>query len=381
MPTEDHTSIAVPPPRGDRTTLHLLVDEATRQLDICNACRYCEGLCAVFPALERRTLLETGDVSQIANLCHDCRACFDACMYAVPHEFDINLPKALSAVRVNDYQRYVWPRRVPRFFSGWTGVFSGALIATVVVLLVAVISSGWSGLLTRDVDAASPYELISDPVLIVLLLLPAVFSVVVMFAAARSYWTEVSGSGRASVRAVARAVWQAATLRYLRGGGQDCYYPDDAQPSPARRNLHGMVAYGFGLCIVSTASAAFMQHILGMEPPYRLVSVPVLTGFVGGVGLVVGSLALLLLKARSSQVTSFAQMTVKDYGLLVALSFLALSGLATLFTRSTPAFGIVFLIHLASVVLAFAAAPYSKFVHLMYRFLALVRDNVEREAR
>jgi citrate/tricarballylate utilization protein len=142
-----------------------------------------------------------------------------------------------------------------------------------------------------------------------------------------------------------------------------------------------MVAYGFGLCFVSTASAAFMQHILGMEPPYRLLSVPVLTGFIGGVGLVVGSLALLLLKAQSSHVTSFAQMTVKDYGLLVALSFLALSGLATLFTRSTPAFGIVFLIHLASVVLAFAAAPYSKFVHLIYRFLALVRDNVEREAR
>ena len=32
-----------------------LLAEAERQLDICNACRYCEGYCAVFPALERRT--------------------------------------------------------------------------------------------------------------------------------------------------------------------------------------------------------------------------------------------------------------------------------------------------------------------------------------
>jgi citrate/tricarballylate utilization protein len=72
-------------------------------------------------------------------------------------------------------------------------------------------------------------------------------------------------------------------------------------------------------------------------------------------------------------------MTVKDYGFLVALTFLALTGLATLLTRSTAAFGIVYLLHLAAIVLCFAAAPYTKFMHIVYRFLALVRDNLERE--
>ena len=33
---------------------------AARQLTICNSCRYCEGLCAVFPALERRTVFADG---------------------------------------------------------------------------------------------------------------------------------------------------------------------------------------------------------------------------------------------------------------------------------------------------------------------------------
>jgi citrate/tricarballylate utilization protein len=72
-------------------------------------------------------------------------------------------------------------------------------------------------------------------------------------------------------------------------------------------------------------------------------------------------------------------MTVKDYGLLVALTFPGLSGLAVLLVRETPAFGIVLLVHLASVMLSFASAPYSKFSHLIYRFLALVRDNLEVE--
>ena len=62
----------------DRETLA----EAQRQLDVCNACRYCEGLCAVFPALERRSLFTEGDVLFLANLCHDCRECFDACPFS-----------------------------------------------------------------------------------------------------------------------------------------------------------------------------------------------------------------------------------------------------------------------------------------------------------
>jgi citrate/tricarballylate utilization protein len=361
-----------------RTSLHLLVNEATRQLSICNACRYCEGLCAVFPALERRTLLDTGDVSQLANLCHDCRACFDACMYTAPHEFALNVPQALSAVRVEDYKRYVWPARVPRVLSGWMGVLAGAIVSAVVVLAIALANVGWSGLVGTPDRAESPYVLIPYPALLTLLLAAAVFSVAVLALAARRYWVEVGGPAEhAGPAAIGRAIWYAATLRYLRGGGVDCYYPEDDKPSGVRRHLHALTAYGFGLCIVSTIAAGVLQDIAGQQPPYPWLSVPVISGTIGGIGLLAGCAGLLALKARASAVTSFAEMTVKDYGLLVALTFLALSGLATLLTRSTAAFGIVFLIHLSSVVLAFASAPYSKFVHIVFRFLAIVRDNAE----
>jgi citrate/tricarballylate utilization protein len=361
-----------------RTSLHLLVQEAGRQLQICNACRYCEGLCAVFPALERRTVLSQGDISQLANLCHDCRACYDACMYDPPHEFAIDVPKALSAVRVADYQRYVWPPRVPRAFSGLMGVLLGGLLASVIVLVAAVANVGWDGLVRSHDTAASPYQLIPYWALLILMVVAGLYSVVVIAFAARSYWSEVGGTaGKFRFSAVAKAMGYAATLRYLRGGGADCYYPEDDKPTPVRRNLHALVAYGFSLCIVSTIAAGIEQDIAGADPPYPWLSVPVITGTVGGVGLVLGSLGLLLLKARSSHVTSFTQMTIKDYGLLVALTYLGLTGLATLLTRDTAAFGIVLLVHLAAVVESFAMAPYSKFMHLVFRFEALVRDNLE----
>ena len=42
-------------------------EETARIMQICNACRYCEGFCAVFPAMERRRLFNVGDTAQLAN--------------------------------------------------------------------------------------------------------------------------------------------------------------------------------------------------------------------------------------------------------------------------------------------------------------------------
>ena len=75
------------------------VSNAIWQLEVCNACRYCEGYCAVFPALERRRTFTVGDLDYLANLCYDCRACYYACMFAPPHEYGVNIPRTFSEVR------------------------------------------------------------------------------------------------------------------------------------------------------------------------------------------------------------------------------------------------------------------------------------------
>src|SRR5699024_5295265 len=73
--------------------------EAARQLQVCNACRYCEGFCAMFPAMTQRLMFEKADVHYLANLCHNCGACLHACQYAPPHEFAINVPQVMAQVR------------------------------------------------------------------------------------------------------------------------------------------------------------------------------------------------------------------------------------------------------------------------------------------
>ena len=125
-------------------TLHTLIDEAralgqgalgaeeaevARQLTICNGCRYCEGFCAVFPAMTRRLSFASADIHYMANLCHNCGACLHACQYAPPHEFAINVPRAMAQVRGKTYADYAWPAPLGRLYRQQGLTLSLALAA------------------------------------------------------------------------------------------------------------------------------------------------------------------------------------------------------------------------------------------------------------
>lgn len=97
--------------------LNLDETEVQRQLAICNSCRYCEGFCAVFPAMTRRLEFAQADIHYLANLCHNCGACLHACQYAAPHEFAINVPKAMAKVRLDTYAEYAWPKALGTLYQ------------------------------------------------------------------------------------------------------------------------------------------------------------------------------------------------------------------------------------------------------------------------
>src|SRR5689334_20606550 len=104
------------------------LSDAERAMVICNACRYCEGYCAVFPAMERRLSFAPGDLRYLANLCHNCGECYTACQYAPPHEFDVDVPTFFARVRVSSYREYAWPRPLSLLFDRG-GAFAGVALA------------------------------------------------------------------------------------------------------------------------------------------------------------------------------------------------------------------------------------------------------------
>ena len=103
-------------------------------MTICNACRYCEGFCAVFPAmLQRRTFAEP-DLTYLANLCHGCQGCYYACQYAPPHELEVNVPKNFALLRNETFADYAWPAFLGRLFKA-----NGLVVSLAVALGLALV--------------------------------------------------------------------------------------------------------------------------------------------------------------------------------------------------------------------------------------------------
>ena len=113
--------------------------EVARQMTICNACRYWEGFCAVFPAMTRRLEFGKADVHFLANLCHNCGACLHACQYAPPHEFAVNVPRAMATVRGQTYADYAWPPALGALYQRNGLALSVALALGLALFLVLAV--------------------------------------------------------------------------------------------------------------------------------------------------------------------------------------------------------------------------------------------------
>ena len=113
--------------------------EARRLMTICNACRYCEGLCAVFPAMELRRVFTDADLTYLADLCHGCGACHDDCQFAPPHEFAVTVPLTMARVRRDAYQARAWPRALGVLFAR-----NGLAISVIAALSVAAFLLGFA---------------------------------------------------------------------------------------------------------------------------------------------------------------------------------------------------------------------------------------------
>jgi citrate/tricarballylate utilization protein len=357
-----------------------LFEEANRQLVICNACRYCEGLCPVFRAIETRRDFEKGDVFYLANLCHDCRACYYACMFTPPHEFAINIPQVLSEARVESYRQWSWPGFLGRAFKE-QGIT--LLLAGVVILLVALLGLTLIGpprLFATHMGPGAFYEVVPYLAMVIPAVALFFYVLAVWFRGTVRGWSETDGKPERKIsgKALAEAIGAGLGLRFLQGGGPGCTYPEQ-RPSSSRRIYHSLVFWGFLSDFVSTTLAFIYQDLLHQLPPYPLISAPVLFGALGGVMLIVGTAGLIGLKFQSDRAPANARAYGMDYTFLTTLGLTALSGMLLLIFRATTAMGSLLVLHLAMIAALFATAPYGKFVHAIYRSMALMRYYVEHE--
>ena len=343
--------------------------EADRLMTICNACRYCEGLCAVFPAMEMRRTFADADLNYLANLCHQCGACYTDCQYSPPHEFSVNVPAALAKVRNDSYAHYVWPRAFAPAFAR-----NGLVITLTTAVSVAGFIVGFVAL--RDPaalfssSAGDFYKVMPHNAMVTVFGAVFVYAIAALTIGLRGFWRDINGS--ADAQAIGQATGDAAYLTYLGGGGGGCT-SENERPSALRRIFHHFTFYGFLFCFAATSVATIYHYGFGWRAPYALVSLPVLLGIIGGLGLLVGPVGLSVLARQRDAVLVDTQRRGMDTAFIAMLFLTSLTGFALMLWRDSGAMGILLALHLGVVLGLFLSLPYGKFVHGLYRYLALVK--------
>ena len=357
--------------------------EVARQMQICNACRYCEGFCAVFPAMTRRLEFGKADIHFLANLCHNCGACLHACQYAPPHEFAVNVPQAMAQVRGQTYADYAWPPALGALYQRQGLTLSLALAAGLALFLVlgAMLQGGGLDALWGANLGANFYNLFPHNLLVGLFAPVFLFVVFALAMGVRRFWRDVTpatSGAPLSAPATLEATDAVLRLKYLDGGhGDGCHNEDDAY-TLKRRRAHHLTFYGFMLCFAATSLATVYHYVFGWAAPYDLPSVPKLLGAVGGVMLMLGTAGLWHLNRTRHALHGDAQQKPVDLGFIALLFLVSSSGLALWLARSTPALALLLCLHLGAVMALFATLPYGKFAHGVFRTASLLRHAIEK---
>ncbi|HEU5019774.1 MAG TPA: tricarballylate utilization 4Fe-4S protein TcuB [Pseudolabrys sp.] len=349
--------------------------EADRLMTICNACRYCEGLCAVFPAMEMRRTFTAGDLHYLANLCHQCGACYPDCQYAPPHQFDVDVPAALARLRNASYAAYAWPRAFANAFVR-NGLVVTLLAAASVAIFVITFVAVQDPAVLFERHGGDFYRLMPHSAMVGIFGAVALYDILVFALGLRAFWRDIGGSAAGPV-AWGRAIRDAGELRYLGGGGGGCM-SENEKPSRARRLFHHFTFYGFLLCFAATCVGTIYHYGFAWYAPYPFFSLPVILGTLGGIGLLVGPVGLYVLaRLRAPHLTDRPRLGM-DEAFTVMLFLTSLTGLLLLGLRGTASMGMLLAVHLGFVLGLFLSLPYGKFVHALYRLLALVKYAAER---
>ena len=353
--------------------------EVARQLQICNACRYCEGFCAMFPAMTRRLEFGKADIHYLANLCHNCGACLHACQYAPPHEFAVNVPQAMAQVRGQTYVDYAWPPALGALYKRNGLTVSLALAAGLSLFLLLALQM--NGTLWSNNLGGNFYNLFPHNLLVSLFAPVFLFATLALALGVRRFWRDITPatSGAALTSPATNEATQAVLrLKYLDGGhGEGCNNGDDAF-TLSRRRAHHLTFYGFMLCFAATSLATLYHYAFGWVAPYDLPSLPKLLGAVGGVSLLLGTAGLFKLNLQRHPMHGDAAQKPMDLGFIALLFFTSLSGLVLWLGRGSVALPALLAIHLGVVMALFATLPYGKFAHGIFRTAALLRFAVEK---
>ncbi len=347
--------------------------EAHRQLEICNACRYCEGFCSVFPAMMRQKVFASGDLTHMANLCHNCRGCYYSCQYTPPHEFMLNIPGILAEVRQESWESYIRPRALARVFQT-----HGLAMALIAALATAVLF--WLARQTGADPSAGFYTHLAHNLLVAIFAPAFLAPLAIILFGLVAYWRDTGGR-MPSLADLKDVFGSVVKMKNLSGGhGEGCNFEKEDRYTNARRYAHQAVMSGFLLCFAATASATVMHYVFSWPAPYGLLTPPKIFGIPGGILLTLGAAEMIRLKLKADPELGAKRVWRGEMAFVALLGLTGLTGLLLFAVKGTNAVPAMLAVHLGCVMTLFLMMPFTKMVHGFFRLSALIVEAQKKRS-
>jgi citrate/tricarballylate utilization protein len=281
----------------------------------------------------------------------------------------------MAKVRGETYVDFAWPPSMGKLYQR-NGLTLSLAVAGGLAVFMAMMVRLSGGQLDRQL-AGNFYAIFPHNTLALMFGAVFLFAMVALGIGVSHFWRNVS-PGAASGAAVAEAAHDALRLKYLDGGhGKGCNNEDDAF-TLNRRRFHHLTFYGFMLCFAATCVATLYHYLLDAHAPYAFLSLPVILGTLGGIGLLVGPAGLLWLNLRRDPAHGDAAQRPMDRGFIALLLLTSATGLLLLALRDSRAMTVLLAVHLGVVMGLFLTLPYGKFAHGIFRSAALLKYAIEK---
>ena len=337
----------------------------------CYQCATCSVVCSLSPqdhAFPRKEMMwaQRGLKDRLLKdpdvwLCHQCNDCTKYC----PR--DAKPGDVLAAIRSYSITNYVPPGFLAKAFS--SPKYLLPLLAFPALLLVAFL--GAAGDLTIPKGEIVLNHFIPNTDAYIGMAVTVAFAVVVAAIGGFRFWKginefETNPASTSGTRGGLLRSFVSVIVDILKHGNFG-----KCQANKTNRYTHLAIFYGFILLLLAAFLGA-IYHLSGIESPYPLTSPIKIAGNLGSLLLLAG--CMLAIYRRFSTNSHEGKTTYFDWFLILLLTFVAISGIATEVVRlaelPTATYS-VYLVHLWLLFALLIYAPFSKGAHLIYRTLAM----------
>lgn len=346
----------------------------------CFQCATCSVVCKLSPEenpFPRKEMIwaQWGLKDKLMNdpdvwMCYNCNDCSVHCpREAKPGE-------VLAAVRNYSFMDYAFPKFMGKALS--QAKYLPLLFGFPIILLLLVLGTGDlpdGPILFREF---LPYIYIDAAA--------AIFTVLVLTAiivSVRRFWGNLK-EGSLGTQAGSTSTVKSVTssiVPVLMGVLKQQKFAD-CEANNIRYYGHLSILYGFILCFITTSIVAgfiwaaellFHQWEDFLLPPWSLFSVIKVLGNAGGLAIIAG--CGIVLYNRYANEDKAGKFTYQDALFTWVVLLVAITGMVTQCARMIDVAFVAYLVYSIHLVLVFfllAYLPYSKFMHMVFRFVALV---------